>query len=162
MKYSWLLSISIGVLLSGCGMYESGVNVTSSIKTPQRVLMPNYRKPNPGLGSPTKRIASATPNATPYLSWNLNADGHLWYTITDYNSKEGKPHGMPGTANGATITCENKNSDLFSTTFTNPPKVKTIKFGCSKGEVQISGEQRKWVSAQNDPYDDDVVWVKKQ
>jgi hypothetical protein len=158
MKYSWFLSISVGVLLAGCGVYENGEDVAPSAKTAQRAFMPHYRKPNPG--ATTKSIASAT--ATPYITVDVS-NGYIVYAITDYNSKQGGWHGNPlSNVKNVTITAENKHSDLFTTTFTNPPKVKTIKLFCSTGEVQISGAGHKWVSSQNTADDDDVVWVKEK
>ena len=148
MKYSWLLSISIGVLLSGCA-----VNVAPK-GSPQSVLMPNYRKPNPTAGS--KGVAVA--NVTPSISLGVDGNGYIYYRITDYNNQTGGTH---GTQEGK-ISTENKSSDLFSTQFPNGIKAKTIRFGSSNGEVEVSGERHTWVSAQNTLLDDDVTWVKKQ
>lgn len=140
-------------------MHEDGVNLTSSIKAPQHVLMPAYRKPNPGYAAP-KKVAAAT--ATPYITLNLSKQGYIYYSITDYNGNTGSPHGAPGSTLGATISGENKYSDLFSTQFPNGIKAHTIHRGSSKGEVKISGENHTWVSHFNTLLDDDTTWDKKQ
>jgi hypothetical protein len=183
MKYYSLVSISIpiGMLLSGCGHYAmrtSSVALEQSTQPPDGkkvvtkvtakstvVPLPNYVKHNESLQYP---IVNATTSTKASIEVQLTkpdskSQAHIQYRIKDTypgflkSGHQGRWHHKDA------VTHENKDSDLFSTLFTNLPSVTLL----PSNEVQISGKDAKggshtWVSCQNKFGDDDVTWVKPQ
>lgn len=191
MKYYSLVSISIpiGMLLSGCGHYamttssvaferstssqppgtKMAIAFFSPKPTATAVLLPNYVKHNESIKYPI--VKNATTPTKAFIEVQLTkpdsttGQQYIQYRITDTyippvigvvtGGHKGRWHHKDA------VTFENKDSDLFSTSFTTLPLV--TPFG---NEVKISGDDARgghheWVSKSENQFSDDVKWVGK-
>ena len=179
MKTNRLLSIAVGILLSGCCTPQDtavmsavvppvGPSVRSSRNDILHVApLPSYVKHNQGLEIQNRGLGNAKPGtvtgkSTAFISVHLipNARDNqvIEYWITDMDGKSGAKHSQ------FTNNNETAGSTLFTTTFAPGTDLDVVRTP-DKKEVIIKGKgadgnQYAWTSASGatSPKDDDVSW----